>query len=134
MYIDTDVVIRFLTGDDPKKQKAAAALLEKVDKGGLVLQAPDLVIADAVYVLSSPRLYHLSRPEIRDILSPLVGLSGFKVENKQALLEALNLYSVSAVDFSDAFLIAKVRHSDKKMLYSYDHDFDNLDGITRIQP
>lgn len=58
-YIDTDVIIRLLTGDDPQKQTAAKALFEQVERGTLTIAAPDTVIADAVFVLSSPRLYHL---------------------------------------------------------------------------
>ena len=46
-FIDTDVIIRFLTGDDPDKQAAATALFEQVEQGLLTVQAPDTVIADA---------------------------------------------------------------------------------------
>ena len=54
-FIDTDVIIRFLTGDDPEKQAAATRLFEQIEQGFLTVQAPDTVIADAVYVLASPR-------------------------------------------------------------------------------
>ena len=133
-YVDTDVLIWFLTGDDLKKQKAAAVIFEKVSKRELVLCTPDTVIADTVYVLSSPRLYHLTRPQIRDILTPLVGLSGFKVENKRSVLEPLVLYSATSLDFGDAFLVSRVRQATKKIVYSYDHDFDNLNDVIRIEP
>ena len=55
-YIDTDVIIRLLTGDDPKKQARAAALFDQVEKGAIRLAVPVLVIAEVVFVLSSPRL------------------------------------------------------------------------------
>ncbi len=47
-FIDTDVIIRFLTGDDPEKQAAASSLFEQVEQGLLTIAAPDTVIADAV--------------------------------------------------------------------------------------
>jgi predicted nucleic acid-binding protein len=75
-FTDTDVIIRLLTGDDPDKQERAAALFQQVEQGKLVLAAPDTVIADAVYVLASPRLYHLPRNQIAALLTPLVRLSG----------------------------------------------------------
>jgi len=34
-YIDTDVIISFLTGDDLKKQAAAAALFEQIEKASI---------------------------------------------------------------------------------------------------
>jgi predicted nucleic acid-binding protein len=55
-FIDTDVIIRFLTGDDPRKQAAAAALFQRIEQGALTVAAPVMVIADAVFVLHSPRL------------------------------------------------------------------------------
>lgn len=51
-FVDTDVLIRLLTGDDPAKQAQAADLFEQVERGELQLAAPNTVIADAVYVLS----------------------------------------------------------------------------------
>ena len=55
-FVDTDVILRLLTGDDPTKQQAARVLFEQVEKGVLTLAAPDTVIADAVFVLASKLL------------------------------------------------------------------------------
>lgn len=63
-FIDTDVIIRLLTQDDPVKQDEAALLFEEVRAGTLKVAAPYTVIADAVYVLSSPRLYNLPRDQV----------------------------------------------------------------------
>lgn len=63
-FVDTDVIIRLLTQDDLKKQGEAATLFEAIKAGRLKVRAPDTVIADAVYVLSSPRLYKLPRSEV----------------------------------------------------------------------
>lgn len=50
-YVDTDVIIRLLTADDPTKAAEAGALFEAVEQGHVTLAAPDTVIADAVFVL-----------------------------------------------------------------------------------
>jgi predicted nucleic acid-binding protein len=60
-YVDTDVIIRLPTGDDPAKQQAARELFEQVEQGALTLAAPDTVIADAVFVLASKKWYNKSR-------------------------------------------------------------------------
>ena len=78
-FIDTDVIIRFLTGDDQAKQAAASALFERVEQGLLTIAAPDTVITDAVYVLSSPRLYNLARNEVQEFLTTLVGHLPFSI-------------------------------------------------------
>jgi predicted nucleic acid-binding protein len=133
-FIDTDVIIRFLTGDDPEKQAAASALFERVEQGEIAISAPDTVIADAIYVLSSPRLYHLPREEIKDLLTPLVCLPQFQLQNRYAVLRALNLYAATKLDFGDTLILASMEQHHSNTLYSYDRDFDGFEGITRVEP
>src|SRR3989344_4878935 len=116
-YLDTDIIIRLLTSDDVKKQQAAAKLFEQVEKGELLILAPDTVIADTVYVLSSPRLYHFPRVNIHDTLSVLLKLPNFKVDNKQAIIKALDLYVTHNIDFSDAFLAALTLQTESKIIF-----------------
>lgn len=133
-FIDTDVIIRLLTGDDLDKKAAATALFEQVEQGMLAVTAPDTVIADAVYVLSSPRLYHLARSEVRELLTALVHLPHFQVQNRHAVLRALELYGSSKLDFGDVLIIASMELQHSQILYSYDADFDRFDSITRQEP
>lgn len=133
-FIDTDVIIRFLTGDDPEKQAAASALFEQVEQGLLTIQAPDTVIADAVYVLSSPRLYHITRGDILEMLATLVRLPQFQVQNRWSVLQALNLYASTRLDFGDALIIASMQQQGSQVLYSYDTDIDRIEGIARKEP
>ena len=133
-FLDTDVLIRFLTGDDLQKQAEAAALLEHIEAGDLKVAAPETVIADAVYVLASPRLYNLSRTRVRDLLMPLVRLPGFRVRNRRAVLAALDLFASQNVDFGDAMIVASMRQAGSRILYSYDTDFDRVPDITRRTP
>ena len=133
-FIDTDVIIRLLTGDDPEKQAAATALFEQVEQGTLTVTAPDTVIADAVYVLSSPRLYHLPRSEVRELLMALVHLPHFQVQNRLAVSRALELYGSSKLDFGDVLIISSMEQQHSQILYSYDADFDRFDGTNRQEP
>jgi predicted nucleic acid-binding protein len=133
-FIDTDVIIRFLTGDDPEKQAAASALFEQVEQGLLAIQAPDTVFADAVYVLSSPRLYHIARNDIQEMLAALVRLPQFHVQNRLSVLRALDIYASTRLDFGDTLIIASMEQQGSHLLYSYDADFDRVKGITRREP
>lgn len=134
-FVDTNIVIHLLTEDDPRKTAQAVALFQQVEAGALTLEAPDTVIADAVYVLSSPRLYAKPRAEVRDMLTPLVHLSGLRIRNKRAVLRALELYGATArLDFGDAMIVATMEQTGSENLYSYDRDFDRIRGVTRIEP
>ncbi len=133
-FIDTDVIIRFLTGDDLTKQAQAAALFERVRDGQIEIAAPDTVIADAVYVLSSPRLYHLPHDHVRDLLAPLVRLPGFKLRNRRTVLRALDLYTSANIGFGDAMIVASMEQSGSQIVYSYDVHFERFVGIRRQEP
>jgi predicted nucleic acid-binding protein len=132
--VDTDVLIRLLTGDDQGKQRAAATLFEEVEHGARTLAAPDTVIAYAVFVLSSPRIYSRPRTEVRDLLEALVRLPGFHVDNKAVVLEALDIFATSNLDFGDAMIVANMRRDGATVLYSYDRDFDRFPGLMRTEP
>ena len=133
-YVDTDVLIRLLTGDDPRKQGDAAALFEAVETGMLVLRAPDTVIADAVFVLSSSKWYALPRSQVAALLTPLVRLTNFRVDNKRVVLQALAIYASTRLDFGDAMIVAAMQQDRSPRLYSYDRGFDRVPGIMREEP
>lgn len=134
-FVDTDVIIRLLTGDDLVKQAQAATLFEQVEQGKLTLAAPDTVIADAVFVLASPRLYQVPRADVAALLMSLVQMPGFHVQNRRAVLVALSLYATTPqLDFGDALIIATMQETGAQTLYSYDTDFDRVPGITRQSP
>jgi predicted nucleic acid-binding protein len=133
-FVDTDVLIRLLTGDDPAKQGAARTLFEQVEQGALTLAAPDTVIADAVYVLASPRLYHLPRAQVSALLSALVRMPNFHVQHRQGVLRALELYASTNLDFGDVFIVASMELAGTDALYSYDKGFDRISGVSRQEP
>lgn len=133
-FVDTDLLIRYLTGDDAKKQAAAAALFERVSKGEFILMAPDTVVADAVFVLCSPKLYNLPRSEVRDLLTTLLKNPNFKIQNRNVLLKALVLYADCNLDFGDIVVLVTMDHAKSRILYSFDHDFDRFAHIERREP
>ena len=133
-FLDTDIIIRFLTGDAPQKQAAAAALFQRIEQGSLTVAAPVTVIADAVFVLHSPRLYNKPRPEVQALLTPLVRLPHFRVQQRRMVLRALELYGGSASGFGDAVLLAAMQQAHSTTLYSYDEGFDKVAGVTRLEP
>lgn len=133
-FVDTNVIIRLLTGDDLPKQRQAKILFEQVEKGELRVTAPLTVISDAVHVLSSPRLYNLPRTEIVALLMPLLRLANFRIRNRHVVLHALELYLSHQLDFTDAVILSWMKQSQSKVVYSFDQDFDGFPGIMRKEP
>ena len=135
-FVDANIFIRYLTRDDPEKAAACRRLFEQAKLGQVSLTTSEAVIAEIVFVLSSKRLYNLSRQEIRARLYPLVSLSGLKLVNRRACLRALDLYGSNNIDFEDALTIAEMERRKIIELYSYDKDFDRVSGydFKRLEP
>lgn len=132
-YLDTNIILRFLTGDDPNQQERAKYLFERIERNELQVNVPVTVIADTIYVLSS-KFYNLPRPEIVAMLKPLVRLPGFRIHPRRVVLHALDLYGNHSIDFGDALIIAAMQQSHSQTLFSFDRDFDQFDEITRAEP
>lgn len=133
-FVDTNVIIRLLTGDDAEMQRCAKLFFERIERGELQVTAPLTVIADTVFVLSSPKLYNLPRTEIVALLMPLLRLRSFRVRNRSIAIQALDIYLARNLDYSDAVILAWMQHSESEIVYSFDHDFDHIPGITRKDP
>jgi predicted nucleic acid-binding protein len=59
----------------------------------------------------------------------------FRVRNRRAVLRSLELHgNTTTVDFGDAIIVATMEQSGATTLYSFDHDFDRIPGITRHEP
>ena len=84
------------------------------------------MIADAVYVLASPRLYHVPGQQIRNWLSILIRWPGLEVDKRVVVLKALALYANSSLDFGDLMIVAAMDDANIATLYSYDRDFNRF--------
>ena len=134
-FVDTDVIIRLLTGDDQEKQSASLTLFEQIESGAIAAIAPVTVIADATYVLTSRAIgYLLPRSEVADKLSALVRIPNFQVQNRRTVLDALSLYGTTNLDFGDCFIITSMEESGSEILYSWDRHYDRIPGIERREP
>jgi predicted nucleic acid-binding protein len=133
-FLDTDVIIRLLTGDDPVKQANATALLQRVERGELTLGLSDTTVADAVFVLSSRRLYGIERAKVAAMLTALALQPHIRVDNRRRMLRALSLYRATSLDYGDAFTVADMEDKGSTTVYSWDEDYDRIPSITRREP
>jgi len=133
-FVDTNIFLRYLTRDDPKKAEACFRLLERAKNSEVTLTTSESVIAEVVFVLSSPRVYHLPRQEVRARLYPLLALEGLKLTDRRKYFRALDLFTNHTIDFEDALIIAEMEINQIDELFSYDTDFDKIEGVTRLEP
>lgn len=133
--VNTNIFIRYLTGDDPQKSAACRRFWEQVAQGKETVITLETVIAEVCYVLSSPRLYHLQHDEISARLRPVLTLAALKLPHKRSVLRALDLYAqYNILDFEDALEVAHLERLGTNEILSYDTDFDHVPGVKRSEP
>jgi predicted nucleic-acid-binding protein len=132
-FVDTNVLVRYLTADDAQKAKAVEQLLVQARDGEVSLITSDIVIAELVWVLSS--FYKLEKTFIAELLRAILNTEGFKVDNSDVIEVSLDIYETESIDFIDAYIIGYMRLKGLDTLYSYDKKhLSKFGGIKRIEP
>jgi predicted nucleic acid-binding protein len=133
--LDTNIIIRNLTQDDPDLAQRANAFLRRVERGEETVRLTEGVLVEVVQVLSSKNLYNRPRAEISERLSAIIELEGVQLPDKPRYIRALELYaSTPALDFVDALLVTLAEAEPPAEVVSFDQDFDHVPGIVRKQP
>jgi len=131
-FLDTNIFLRYLTKDDEVKAHRVLELLKKIEKGEEKAITSPLVIFELVFTLQ--KYYKLPRKEIKELLLPLINLRGLKLPYKSIFERALEMYPKVNISFADLFNYLFILEEGITEIYSYDEDFDKLEGIKRIIP
>ncbi len=111
--VDTNVVIRLLTDDDPAQAQRAKALFELE-----TIFVPKTVMLESEWVLR--RLYHTDPSQTLDALSGLASLPNVRCEDEAALFAAISC-ARNGMDFADALHLTSAR--DAQRFASFDEKF-----------
>lgn len=127
MLVDTNVLVRHLTGRPPAQARRATAFLAAASR--LVLA--DLVVAELVYVLES--VHEQGRPQVAALVRAVLAHPPIDVADERLLLRAVELYETHPVHFADAYLAATAERSDGQVA-SFDRDLDRIESVSRVEP
>jgi predicted nucleic acid-binding protein len=127
-FVDTNVVIRHLTGDPPEMAQRAAALLAS----GTRLLLADVVLAECVYVLES--YCEVERPRIADLMRAAIAFPSIETVDPASLLRALEIYELDRLDFAEAYLVALAEATGVNQIVSFDRSIDRVEGVARLEP
>lgn len=125
--LDTNVVIRHLTGDPPRMAKRATRFLASSSE--LVLA--DLVVAECVYVLES--YYEVPRAQVAELMRAALAMPAV-IAHVNLLLRALEVYELERLDFADAYLVACAELGDGDAIASFEKALDRVGSVERIAP
>lgn len=127
-FVDTNILIRHLTGEPPAVAVAATSFLR--DEPELYLA--DLIVAETIYVLES--FYEAPRRQVAETVRSLLALRSIVTADRDVLLRAVEVYEGDRLDFAEAYLVACAESTGVGAVASFDRAIDRVGSIRRIEP
>lgn len=127
-FVDTNVLVRHLTGDPPEMAARATELLAS----GTTLLLTDLGAAETVYVLES--FYEAPRAQVAEALRAVVAFGSIVCTDPALLLRSAEVYEVARVDFAEAYLVACAEATGVRRIASFDRGLDRVATVERVEP
>ncbi len=127
-FVDTNVLIRHLTGDPVEMATRATSYLRTETE----LLVTDLVVAETVYVLESS--YETPREQVAVALRSLIALASVETVDSALLLRALEVYEIDRIDFAEAYLVASAESTGVNRIASFDRSIDRVRTVERVEP
>ncbi len=127
-FVDTNVLIRHLTGDPPDQAARATRYLAGADD----LLLPDLIVAELAYVLES--YYEAPRAQVATTLRAVLAYPAIHVLDADLLQRAVEVYDVHRLDFADAYLVASAERTGIGVIASFDRSIDRVATVRRDEP
>jgi len=123
--VDTNVLVRLITRDDPRQVAAADAFIAK---GAWVSH---LVLAETIWVLDS--VYGLSPDAQALAIEMLLGHQSLSLQDADVVLAAVDVFkSHPSLGFSDCLVLEIARKAGHQPLGTFDRQFGKLAGAQKL--
>jgi len=127
-FVDTNILVRHLTGDPADMAARATAYLAEAAE----MYLTDLIVAETVYVLES--FYEAPREQVGAAMRSLVSMRSVVTVDPALLLRAIEVYETDRLDFAEAYVVACAESTGVGRVASFDRSIDRVDTVDRIEP
>lgn len=129
--IDTNVLVRYITQDDPVQAALARRFVERTISPERRGHVSLVVLAELVWVLRTR--YGASRGEIACAVEELLADPRLCVQEEDAVWRAVDEYDLEGVDFADALIAAIDREQGCTHTVTFDKAAPKIAGMTLLQ-
>lgn len=119
--IDTNIIVRFLTNDEPKLASQAGSLLGQSVVGSLELT--DVIFVEIAFVLISN--YQMEKKKLVEALALLIDLESISCD-RPLLRETLAIFEAKPISVVDSYLLAKTSLGRNAKLVTFDKKLAKL--------
>jgi predicted nucleic-acid-binding protein len=116
--IDTNILIRFLTGDDKPQAKKVYRLLKNAESEKSVMFVPLLVVLEMIWVLES--VYEISRKEVLESISDLLLMPVLKFDQQPAIQHFIHSAQKNKYDLSDLLIAHAAKTNGCESVITFD--------------
>lgn len=104
MFVDTNILLRWLLGDHKELSTKAEALVQGATPASLLVT--DITVAEVVYVL---RGTGRDRQQAAEALLLIGRTAAFKYEHDELITEIVSPLTTTSLDFADCYLLARAK-------------------------
>jgi predicted nucleic-acid-binding protein len=123
--VDTNVLVRLVTGDDERQVKSAESFVEKG------VWVSHLVLAETTWVLRTT--YEFDHAEIATAIDMLLNNGNVAVQELDVVVNALDHYrSKPKIGFSDCLVLEIAKKAGHLPLGTFDRDLSKFEGTERL--
>jgi predicted nucleic-acid-binding protein len=123
--VDTNVLVRLITRDDPRQSAAAESYIER---GAWVSV---LVLAEATWVLAT--VYELTSKELAKAIEMLLNHRDLVLQDAETVVEALKLFRAKpGIGFSDCLILQSARKAGHLPLGTFDRSLAKVEGTQKL--
>jgi predicted nucleic-acid-binding protein len=108
LIVDANILVRYLTGDDPAQSPQATDLFRAANTGQVRLIIPTTAVQETVYALET--YYHHDASVIGPKLLSLLALPNVEAPDARWLIDGIQWYRSKNSDFGDALICAYASH------------------------
>lgn len=130
--LDTDVLVRYLSQDDPKQAAVATREIEAAADAGETMLIQPLVLCELVWVLESA--YGFGKGHVLTALEQILRTAQFEVADKDTVWQALGDYRRGKGDFADYCLGRANHRAGAETTLSFDKALKDSDHFQVLEP
>lgn len=116
--LDTNVLVRYLTQDDPVQARKASALIDEAIASQEKLHLDEVVLCELVWVLRGA--YRLDKQTVVGVLDRILSAGQFSILDRDLVADAVNAFRDGGGDFADYLLGHRNRKAGCSVTVTFD--------------
>jgi len=130
IFLDTNVWLRFLVGDQKKQYEECKKLISLNEEGKFKVYTSTIVLLEIIYTLAS--FYKVKKREIISDIKAILASRNLTLIEKTDFKKALSFYQKHNIKLADCLIASQLPKN--VVLCTYDCDFKKIKSVVNLTP